>query len=40
MNRKGLALKWANQSKAKGYEIVWNTKSQECDEFVSLTKTS
>ena len=40
MSRKGLTLKWARQSKAKAYEIVWNTKTQECDEFVNLTKTT
>ena len=39
MSRKGLKLRWAKQSKAKAYEIVWNTKNQECDEFVQLTKT-
>lgn len=39
MTRKGLMLRWAKQSKASAYEIVWNTASQECDEFVQLTKT-
>ena len=40
MSRKGLELKWANQSRAKAYEITWNTKNQECGEFVKLTRTS
>ena len=40
MSREGLILRWEKQSKAKAYEIVWNTENQECDEFVKLTKTS
>jgi hypothetical protein len=40
MSRKGLQLKWANQDRAKAYEITWNTKNQECGEFVKLTRTS
>ena len=40
MGKKGINLRWAHQSSAKTYEIIWNTRHQECDEFVELTKTS
>jgi len=40
MSRRGLTLKWPRQSKARNYEVTWNTRNQACNKFVPLAKTS
>ena len=40
LNSRGLKLKWARQSKAKFYQVTWNTRNQACNKFVPLAKTS
>merc|ERR1712183_23645 len=29
-------ISWAEQANAESYDIIWNTKSQKCHEFVPL----